>query len=268
MKKEKRRIPIAVQVAIVTALTAIVVAAINAIVNAQAVRSELEPTIIAQGTRIAELTNTIPMPQVITQIVELQVTPTATSIPTPVPHLIDEMEKISDWSPSSCKDTCESAALYGNSVILVSLAQGRTDNALEIVFDLKNKGWVGITRRVDTQLLLGTKGITFHYKGTGAPNTIELKLLLRYPGDPDDTTFGASWKRATDTNESWVSAEALYDRDFTCWWPVDLCEKHDKALNLNYVQRIDFAISNKSDDDTVGLGKVAFDDLAGIGIQP
>ena len=173
------------------------------------------------------------------------------------------MDRPSSWKPSFCDDQCGGS--NGKSSINVSLVPGKTDDALEISYIVKNTGWALITKNINPKILSGTIGISFFYKGSGAPNTIEFKLLLRYPGDSEDTAFGALWNSATDTNDNWASIEILYDRDITCWWPDDLCQKHGNSPDLTAVKRIDLAISNKPEyGDIAGSGKVAFDDLVGI----
>lgn len=220
----------------------------------------LEPTLTPQPSSTPEPTL---MPPPISTI-----EPTPIAMPTRNPYSIDEMDKLLNWKPSFCDEQC--GGLNGKSSITKSLVPGRTNDAngaLEIYYDVRKNGYVIITKDLNPQILTGTKGVSFSYKGSGAPNTIELKLLLRYPGDSEDTVFGVLWNQATDTSDNWVSVEALYDINFTCWWPANLCHNHDDKLDLTAVKRIDFAISNKPDNgDIAGTGKVAFDDL--VGIQP
>jgi hypothetical protein len=170
---------------------------------------------------------------------------------------IDSMEELSSWGSSFCDKEC--GGLYGNSSLEISLVPGKTNNGIEILYDLKNSGWVLITKNLDPNILSGTTGISFAYRGSGAPNTIELKVLYS-----DSTTFGTSWHRATDTGDNWISLEALYS-DFTCWWPSPQCEKYGNNLSLTAVKIIEFGISNKPGfSDKAGLGKVVFDDVVGI----
>lgn len=218
------------------------------------------PTINALETKVAEPSST---PSRVESIVSQMVVVTPTLVPTATPSqdLIDSMEIPSNWIPSFCDEGCSESR--GASVIFHDLVSGKNGKAIEIIYDVKDLGWVLITKRVDYQVLSGTSGIGFAYKGNGAPNTIELKLLLRYPGDSRDTAFGASWNGKTDTDDTWIDLEALYNKDFTCWFPEDLCKQHSNVLELTAVKRIDIAISNKP-GDTAGPGKVAFDDLVGI----
>lgn len=189
-------------------------------------------------------------------------TPFPTEAPTPTPSIkyIDQFEAIRNWETAFCDDKCGGSK--GASSVSISLIPGRTGKAVKVSFDLKESGWVLITRGIYPGLLFETSGISLFYRGSGAPNTLELKLILRYPGDTDDTTFGMAWPRATLTDNQWVLIEAPYS-SFTCWWPQSNCAKHGDVLDLTKVVKIDLAISNKS-GDLPGYGEVAFDDLIGL----
>lgn len=193
-------------------------------------------------------------------------TSTPTFTPTPIAHLIDSMDRL-NWKLGFCDEHC-GGSNGSSSITNLILVSDRTDNpnsALEISYDIKTEGWVSIAKKIDPEILLETIGLSFFYKGTDASNTIELKLVLKYPGDKGETTFGAFWNRATDTGDQWTQIEALYDVEFECWWPEELCQVHEDNLDLTAVESIDLAISNRSGSgDIAGSGKVAFDDLAGI----
>lgn len=261
-RKTRPEVWIPVIVAAITVIGSVVGASINMQQADLRARLELLPTINVLETRIAEPTPApIKEEMIVTQV--FLVTPTSIPTSTPSPYLIDQMNIVSNWKPSVCNDECGQKNGNASSSVFVNLVPGQTNEAIEILYDVENAGWVLITKNVDPQTLSGTTGLSFSYKGRGASNTIELKLLLRYPGDSRDTTFGASWNGKTDTDDNWSHIEALYNKDFTCWFPEDLCRKHSDILELTAVKRIDLAISNKP-GDTVGLGKVAFDDLVGI----
>jgi len=185
-----------------------------------------------------------------------------TLTPAPTPHIVVGVGSPSSWKPSFCDDKCGGS--NGRSSININLVPGRTNNAIEVSYDVKNAGYVVITKNINPKVLSGTAGMSFFYKGSGAPNTIEFKLMLRYPGDNDDTTYGITWNGATDTGDKWTLVEVPYT-DFTCWWPGPNCQKHGDRLDLMMVLRMDFAISNKPDrGDMAGSGKVAFDDVLGL----
>jgi len=203
-------------------------------------------------TSTATPTNTPPPTNTPTSTPTLTPTPTPTL--TPTPRSIVDTENPTGWT----------AKFDNRSSNRMSLVSGRTGKAVEVSYDLGNAGYVVITRGIDPRVLSGTTGISFFYKGKGAANTIELKLILRYPGDKDDTTYGVLWNKATNTDDSWTQIKVFYS-DFACWWPGENCQAHGNKLDLTMVDRLDFAVSNKAGDE-VGSGRVAFDDV--LGIQP
>lgn len=195
-----------------------------------------------------------------------EVEETVTATPTSTPHIIDTMDSLSGWKTSFCDDLCGGA--NGSSSIDVSLVSGRTNNAIEISYDVKKYGWVVIERDIKPSILSEITGISFYYRGgdvSNTPNTIELKLMLRYIGDVDETVFGVLWHGATNAGTDWKLIEVPFG-DFTCWWPDANCDKHEE-LDLTNVLRLSFAISNKPEyRDEDGIGEIAFDDV--LGLQP
>ena len=186
-------------------------------------------------------------------------TPTSTLTLTPTPPTIANTESLTGWTEDFVHSTTD------NSNNAVSLVPGRSGNALEISYDLGVAGDGGydvITKGIDTRMLAGTTGISFYYKGKDPANTIEFKLILRYPGDDGDTTYGILWNRATNTQDIWTQMPVDYS-DFKCWWPGDKCQKHGNKIDLTAVDRLDLVVSNKAGDDG-GSGKAAFDDVVGI----
>jgi len=185
-------------------------------------------------------------------------TPLLTPIPTPKPteippstttNIIDSMESTIVWY--TYKDDKDSSMNR-------KLIPGRTDNGIEISYNLKEWGWGLISKEIDPKILSEYEGIRFYYKGSGEPNTIELKLIYE-----DTTTFGVEWHGAT-VADDWVSVEVLYS-DFYCWWPANNCLRYGNELDLEKVRKIEFAISNKPNDgDLYGSGWVIIDDVQGI----
>jgi hypothetical protein len=226
------------------------------------IRQELLSTITVQETKIAEPTSTPRVEQITEQVIVTQIVViTSTPVPTPAkpPYSLD----LKDWQTDFCDDKCGMQSGVSASSIIAPIVPGRNYEAIEVIYEVRNSGWVLIKKEITPDVLAGTKGLSFFYKGIGQPNSIEFKLLLRYPGDPEDTTFGVIWARATDTGDQWKSHEALYDVDFKCWGPSELCEKHGNVFDMESVHRIEFGISNKA-GDTAGLGNVSFTEVAGI----
>jgi uncharacterized repeat protein (TIGR01451 family) len=165
---------------------------------------------------------------------EQELTPILT--PTPLLETIDTMDSISGWR--RVQDNM-------GSTINIESVPGRTDNGINISYDLKRGGWVLISKKIDPEINLSKySGVRFYYKGSGGPNTIELKLIYE-----DDTTFGVRWHRAT-VADNWVTREAPYS-------------DYDLDLDLAKVKKIEFAISNSREDE-YGSGWVIIDDVQGI----
>ena len=176
-------------------------------------------------------------------------TPTPTATPTPT-SIIDTMDSTSGWETYKDEE--------GSSINIKSVP-GRTGNAIEISFDLKERGYVHIYKKINPEVLSGKEGIKFYYKGSGEPNTF--KLVLRY-GDVGKTLFGVSSDRGTVTDD-WVPIEAPYTY-FNCLWPDDNCLYYGNKLDLKNVRKIGFEIANLREGDVCGSGKVIIDDVQGI----
>ena len=147
---------------------------------------------------------------------------------------------------------------YTGSSINIKSVPGRTDNGIEISYDLEERGWVLISKEIYPKILSEYEGLRFYYKGSGEPNTIELKLIYE-----DTTTFGVVRNRAT-VADNWITLEVPYSH-FDCWWPYDNCLHYGEKIDLENVRKIEFAISNKPEDgDVYGSGKVIIDDVQGI----
>ena len=187
----------------------------------------------------------------------LTVKPSVTPTPTPTPtethpsnakNIIDSMESTLFWKTNK----------FTGSSINIKSVPGRTDNGIEISYDLEELGWVEISKEIHPEILYKYKGLRFYYKGSGEPNTIELKLIYE-----DTTTFGVAWNRAT-VADNWITLEVPYSH-FDCWWPVGNCQGYGNELDLEKVRKIEFAISNKPDNkDVYGSGWVIIDDVQGI----
>jgi len=105
---------------------------------------------------------------------------------------------------------------------------------------------------LNSTILTDIKGIEVAYKGIGAPNSIEIKLV-----DNEGTTFGFMLNRATNT-DGWINHTLSYD-DFIMWWRTDgqMINK-TKKIEANNISSLDIAISNKN-GDTSGKGWIIID---------
>ena len=174
--------------------------------------------------------------------------PTQTSTITPVPNIyIETMDTIADWGSN------------GNGVGVLGLVDGLRNKAIEISYTLKENEYVGIAKPLIPCQLFGGKGIQFSYRGSGAVNTIELKLIYTPDQSGQEAVFGWIQYHSTETDGEWVTIEVPYT-GFKCWAGTG-CRVED-MLDISKVQRIDFAISNKPDkNDIPGVGIVLLDEV-------
>jgi hypothetical protein len=126
--------------------------------------------------------------------------PTSTAMPTP--FIIDDMDSTLDWKQYGDD--------RGSSMVLRS-TPGMIDNAVEISFDLKQDGYAGISKVFYPRILSGTEGIGFSYNGSGAPNTIEFKLLYTPDNNGKSAVFSVEWRHMTATN-NWTTFEVYFKR--------------------------------------------------------
>ena len=175
------------------------------------------------------------------------ITSTSTPSPTLTPIIIDTMDSTFGWKKYN--------VVEGSSINFTPVS-GRTGNAIEISYDLKEKGLVSIAKDIDPEILSGTKGIKFFYKGSGEPNT--LILGLRYE---DYTSFGVALHRVTVT-DVWVPIEVPYTY-IDCW--SEESQHYGKKLDLTKVRKVVFLIANFPEKgDVFGSGSVIIDDVQGI----
>ncbi|MDQ5821499.1 MAG: hypothetical protein M3540_08670 [Actinomycetota bacterium] len=148
----------------------------------------------------------------------------------------------------------------GSSVGLRTSADGK--GPFSLAYSVGHSGWVGITKAIPAGVLSGTERIEFDFKGTGAPNSVEFKLI--YPADGGAAPiFGSIWRHATDTEGDWRRVRVLR-ADFSCW-PRTGC-REGEPLDPGRVVKIDFAVSNKPEGgDVAGRGSIAFKDVVAVG---
>ena len=242
-------------IAIIGVIGSIAVAYFTFRGNIDPIELSINATQTAEGKLLAEaqLPASTIMPkqtQVPTEIPTL--IPTITPTLTPALLIIADTSSLVGWVPNF---ESSNGANTLNKVDTI-------ENAIEITYDVGKDGFVIITKSINSRALSDTEGISFSYKGKGASNSIEFKLLLRYPGDSDDTTYGILWNRATDTGGKWTEMEVLYS-DMWCWWPEANCKTHGDLLDTTMVDRLDFVVVNKGGDDK-GSGWVLIKDVLGI----
>ncbi|HOS79830.1 MAG TPA: hypothetical protein PLJ24_06170 [Anaerolineae bacterium] len=170
-------------------------------------------------------------------------------VPAPKPIVIDDMTGVTLWSRFE----------YGGSSMTVQGVSDKTTSALKLDYTVEKYGWVAIHREISPAMLAGTRAIGFSYRGSGAPNTIELKLFRKPDENGRSAIFGVVWNHATNADD-WRSLEAPYSL-FVCW--QDTGCKPGEVLDPNEVWKIDIAISNKA-GDIPGSGTVLIGPIKGI----
>ena len=170
--------------------------------------------------------------------------------PAPTTVTIDCMRGVSLWS-TYWDDK--------GSSVETSFVQDEKTNLMEIDYTIETDGYVAVSREISSEILSGTQGIRFSYKGSGAPNTIELKMIYRPDAEGKSAVFSVLWNRATGVQD-WTSLESPYSL-FVCW--TDTGCQAGESLDLGRVWKIDIAISNKK-GDTPGSGTVLIDCIYGI----
>jgi len=175
-------------------------------------------------------------------------TPATTTPPTPTSHIIDEMNDT--WGWKTYREDNKSS-------INITSIVGRTGNAIEISYDLKEKDYVLIYKEINPEILFGKKGIKFFYKASGGPNMLTIGL------EYEDSTKFISSGRATVT-DNWVPVEVLFHQ-FKCENDEEYKAYGGESVDLKKVCIIVFIIWNCPEQGNVyGSGKVIIDDVQGI----
>jgi hypothetical protein len=147
----------------------------------------------------------------------------------------------------------------GSSVTLLPSPEGRRPFSLS--YSVRDSSWVGITMRIPAGVLSGTDLIEFAYRGNGAPNSLEFKLLYPALGG-EAPIFATIWRHSTDTHGSRRLIRIPY-ADFSCW-PGTGC-REGEPLDPGRVEKIDFAVSDKPDSgDVAGTGSITFENVVAI----
>ncbi|MEI6103331.1 MAG: transglutaminase domain-containing protein [Methanothrix sp.] len=163
--------------------------------------------------------------------------------------LIDSMESTAGWE--LVKDE------KGSSLNL-STIPGKKGNATQIAYDIKEGGFVGISREINPAILAQANGINFSCFVSGNQNTIQLRLIC-----DDGIVFGASWNVAK--KEIWESYSALYSK-LRCL--SSGCNKSNE-FNVSEARRLEFRISGDlTTGDELGPGAVILDQVQGTMAVP
>jgi formylglycine-generating enzyme required for sulfatase activity len=151
---------------------------------------------------------------------------------TPTPGMIANQ----DWKPYMDKNQ--------GSTIIVQPEPG-TSNSIRINFNLLQGDWAAVYKKIPPEFLVGTKGLTISYRGHGASNTIEVKLI-----HTDDTVCRKVIHNKTNTNDIPDSLQIAYSE----------LECESRPLNLDNIDRLDLSFSNwPGDGDEAGEGEVVIE---------
>ena len=142
----------------------------------------------------------------------------------------------------------------GRSPIELSAAPGRFGEAVEITFELVERGYVGLSRAVEPGALSDKAGIAFFYQAAGAPQTIELKAI-----DGRGATYGRQLDPEPTGEGQWKVLAVPFE--VLACWPDTGCQAPER-VRPEEIQRLDFAVANKPDrGDQPGQGVVRLSDI-------
>jgi WD40 repeat protein len=160
--------------------------------------------------------------------------------------IIDTMDDITVW---------ETAGDDKGSTINLTSIPGKKQNGTKVSYDLKESGWIGISKKIDPIILSEASGISISYFLMGNPNPLELRMVY-----DDGTIFSVCWsKMATNT---WSYENAMY-KDFVHLYTGIGHELNKTSLDVNKVRKIELVLSNQL-GNMAGPGTIVFDNINGI----
>jgi WD40 repeat protein len=165
--------------------------------------------------------------------------------------LIDSMDSLASWEV--VKDGI-------GSNISIKNALSRTGKAIEISYDLREGGFVGISRDVDPKVLAELEGINFTYRKSSEPAILELVL-----NDQNNTNYSISWNLKGDENDAppmWTYLAGYYN-DFHRA-NITNTNSSESRLNRSNIRNMKFIIHRGSQGDISGNGCIAIDQIRGL----
>jgi len=160
--------------------------------------------------------------------------------------LIDNMDSTKGWIPYASADN----------TLSVETVDGVKKQAALVIFYVQQGGYVGISKPVETPLFDNTTELQLFYRGNGAANTFEVKLLATPNAEGKSAVFSYEIPHGSDT-QGWVALNVPYAK-FKCWESTG-CRK-DEIISPSQIYKIDFAISCKGNDEP-GVGTVIIDHI-------
>jgi len=169
---------------------------------------------------------------------------TSRNTPKIVP-IIDTMDSTAGW---------ETIGDENGSTVSISSVPSPKGRAIQMDFDLKDGGWVEISRNVSGSILSQARGLNLSYYGPS--KVINIQLILDYE---DGTRFGYSWK--LEPGNKWAGLEALFE-DFTKLEPSISSDLIGQRLDSKKVNELEIKclINGK---DTPGAGRIIIDHIRG-----
>lgn len=176
--------------------------------------------------------------------------PTPTMTPAPTAVVIDGMESLAGWGRFN--------DAFGSAINISTTAEGMLDNAMRVDFDLKQGGFVGISKVIAPAPLSGTQGLRFFYTGAGPTDTIELKLLYKPDANGKGEVFSYSQREIAGADH-WVVFEQGYSA-FDCG---DTCKVPGQKVDPARVWRMEIAVSHQL-AGAPGVGHVILDQIEAL----
>lgn len=159
--------------------------------------------------------------------------------------IIDTMDSTAGWDKIGDEN---------GSTVSISSVLSPKGRAIQMDFDLKDGGWVGISRNVSGSIISQAKGLNLSYYGPS--KAINIQLILDYE---DGTSFGYSWK--LEPGNKWAGLEALFE-DFTRLEPSISSDLIGPRLDSKKVNKLEIKclINGK---DPYGAGRIIIDHIRG-----
>ncbi len=135
--------------------------------------------------------------------------------------------------------------------------------ALSLAFDVKSNEWPAAYKKLKPNLLQHSQGIWLAYHGTGARNTLELKLVER-DSNGNETIFATEWPGGSATAGKTITKDIRYDSLMCRPGDKSRCPTDGGRISIKpeLVDRLDFTISSKPDiGDAAGQGEVIIDGI-------
>jgi len=170
---------------------------------------------------------------------------TSRSSPKIVP-IIDTMDSIAGWKRKEDEK--------GSNVSISSVPSPK-GKAIQMDFDLKDGGKVGISRNVSGSMLSQINGINFSYYGLDRQILVQLELVYN-----NGTRFGYSWK--PESGNKWKCLEALFE-DFSILEPRGSSESVAPRLDLSKVAQMEILCQRDKKDSSETV-RIIIDHIRGV----